>query len=64
MQISLRCVRSNYGNDIMKECPNCKLANPDSAMTCDCGFDFTDPEKRKALKPVYVSRHYVFIAVL
>lgn len=21
-------------------CPNCKLANPDAAERCDCGFDF------------------------
>ncbi len=24
----------------MKPCPNCRLANPDSAQTCDCGYDF------------------------
>ncbi len=24
----------------MKQCPNCRLANPDSAQACDCGFDF------------------------
>jgi hypothetical protein len=25
----------------MKECPHCKLANPDSAEHCDCGYDFS-----------------------
>ena len=24
----------------MKDCPNCKLVNPDSALRCDCGYDF------------------------
>lgn len=24
----------------MKECPHCKLENPDSAERCDCGYDF------------------------
>ena len=30
----------------MKNCPNCKLTNPDSAIRCDCGWDFeTDSQK-------------------
>jgi hypothetical protein len=24
----------------MKDCPNCKLLNPESAERCDCGYDF------------------------
>lgn len=24
----------------MKECPNCKLANPPEAQVCDCGYNF------------------------
>ena len=26
----------------MKNCPNCKLINPDDAIKCDCGYNFTD----------------------
>lgn len=36
----------------MKACPNCRLLNPDSAQSCDCGYDFvlyrfplTDPRE-------------------
>ena len=25
----------------MKTCPHCALINPDTALRCDCGFDFT-----------------------
>ncbi len=25
---------------MVKNCPKCGLANPDSAQRCDCGFDF------------------------
>ena len=26
----------------MKKCPNCKLINPDEAITCDCGYNFEE----------------------
>jgi hypothetical protein len=28
------------GNPTMKDCPNCRLINPDGAIRCDCGYDF------------------------
>ncbi|HEX5226256.1 MAG TPA: hypothetical protein VFW44_01040 [Bryobacteraceae bacterium] len=24
----------------MRDCPHCRLFNPDTALRCDCGFDF------------------------
>ncbi|MGC2831164.1 MAG: hypothetical protein WB627_12390 [Candidatus Acidiferrum sp.] len=32
----------------MKECPHCKLENPDSAERCDCGYDFSTGSMRSA----------------
>lgn len=42
----------------LKHCPNCRLGNPDSAMRCDCGFDF----ESHSMKESYLSpkeRHVV-----
>jgi hypothetical protein len=33
------------------KCPNCGLINPDSALRCDCGYDFED----KKIKQKYIS---------
>lgn len=33
----------------MKLCPRCKLANPDSAPCCDCGYDFSSGISNKAI---------------
>ena len=30
------------------ECPRCALINPDTALRCDCGFDFTSKTVEKA----------------
>jgi hypothetical protein len=35
----------------MKDCPKCKLVNPDIAHRCDCGYDFPTGN----MKPSYVT---------
>lgn len=32
----------------MKECPNCHLINSDSALRCDCGYDFATGEIKES----------------
>jgi hypothetical protein len=32
-----------------KDCPECKLVNPDSAVECDCGFRFDGAPRRVPL---------------
>jgi hypothetical protein len=36
----------------MKDCPACKLVNPDTAQRCDCGYDFPTGTMQQS----YVSR--------
>ena len=33
------------------KCPNCGLINPDSALRCDCGYDFTAQEIKESYLP-------------
>src|SRR5881296_566108 len=33
-----------------KDCPNCRLTNPESAKRCDCGYDF---ESRGVKQPYF-----------
>lgn len=32
-------------------CPNCNLINPDSALRCDCGYDFPSQTMKRAFGP-------------
>ena len=31
-----------------KECPNCGLINPDTELSCECGYDFTTGQIKKS----------------
>jgi uncharacterized RDD family membrane protein YckC len=33
----------------IKRCPNCRLVNPESALRCDCGYDFDAAELKESL---------------
>ena len=35
----------------MKSCPNCHLTNPDSALRCDCGYDFGSGTMQESYLP-------------
>lgn len=36
----------------MKGCPTCHLANPDSALRCDCGYDFPSGAMKESYLPL------------
>ena len=36
----------------MKDCPACHLANPDSALRCDCGYDFPSGAMKESYLPL------------
>src|SRR5258706_7392690 len=35
----------------MKDCPKCRLANPDTALRCDCGYDFASNAMKESYLP-------------
>jgi hypothetical protein len=37
----------------VKTCPRCRLANPDSASQCDCGYDWTATTEA----PIFSAEH-------
>jgi len=36
----------------MKDCPSCHLANPDSGLRCDCGYDFPSGVVKESYLPL------------
>ena len=38
-------------NACMKDCPKCQLANPDTAIRCDCGYDFASNTLQQSYLP-------------
>ncbi len=34
------------------KCPNCSLINPESALRCDCGFDFVSKTMKDPYLPI------------
>src|SRR5439155_19867682 len=46
-----------------KKCPGCGLLNPDSAPTCDCGFDFKTHTQR-SFEEAYAAVSQRFVAYL
>jgi uncharacterized membrane protein YvbJ len=34
-----------------KKCPNCGLYNPENALRCDCGYDFSSGEMKRSYVP-------------
>ncbi len=48
-----------------QQCPTCRLYNPDTALRCDCGYDFETKEQRPSYLVVETARkHGGFHALL
>jgi hypothetical protein len=36
----------------VKDCPKCRLVSPDSALRCDCGYDFDSGAMKESYLPL------------
>jgi len=48
----------------MKDCPKCRLANPENAMRCDCGYDFASNTVEESYLPAKERSVWTFEAFL
>ena len=47
----------------MKDCPQCRLSNPDTALRCDCGYDFASGTTKQSYVTT-TEKHTARLAVM
>ena len=46
------------------KCPNCGLINPDSALRCNCGYDFATMTVARKVRAVGLAHRLLHLAIL